>query len=177
MYRRIDREIYGVLNDFDLSQFMNGSSGCASDERIGTRLFMALDLLDLRRPPIHLPRHDLESLMYVLVFLVCEIEDEERRRLTDSNMDNAHGNKYRTLCAAFPLARPGFERFDDWIFHLQSLFGDALYARCQAEIIIGFNKAQARSGGKKRQELPEVDDETLGGRVTFDTFAAALCEL
>ncbi|KAJ7613916.1 hypothetical protein FB45DRAFT_886025 [Roridomyces roridus] len=175
MYRRIDGEIHGVLNDFDLSQFLDDSCGSTSDERTGTTSFMALDLLDTERPPKHLPRHDLESFMYVLVFLVCDIADARLRRWDDLEMDQAHNFKFRTLCKGFPPPRHGFGRFAKWTFQLRNLFARAVDARFDAETIMWLNRGE--EAHEKVQELPEVDNETLGGRVTFDTFAAALCQL
>ncbi|KAJ7613920.1 hypothetical protein FB45DRAFT_3274 [Roridomyces roridus] len=171
MYRRIDGQIYGVLNDFDLSQFINNSSGFTSDERIGTIPFMAFDLLNRERPPpTHLPRHDLESLMYALVFLVCEVEGTQLARWRDLGMQEVHDSKIVTLLEGFPFPKDGFERFLDWTYQLGELFLDAFGARTKARRLRLLN-------GKQQQPVPEVDDETLGGRLTFDTFASTLCEL
>ncbi|KAJ7681464.1 hypothetical protein B0H14DRAFT_2299561, partial [Mycena olivaceomarginata] len=65
MFQRIDGKLYGVLNDFDLAAFHDGSVPSTSKQRTGTKPFMARDLLD-HPPPRHLYRHDLESFLYVL---------------------------------------------------------------------------------------------------------------
>ncbi|KAF9021085.1 hypothetical protein BDZ89DRAFT_1163943 [Hymenopellis radicata] len=65
--------ICGVLNDFDLSSY-RGASGGSSKQRTGTRPYMAHELHDLDTngdPPVHLYRHDLESIFYVIILLTC----------------------------------------------------------------------------------------------------------
>ncbi|KAF9502134.1 hypothetical protein BDN71DRAFT_1437613 [Pleurotus eryngii] len=58
--------VTGVLNDWDLATPLDAM--CKStNHRTGTGPFMALDLLD-PVPPVHLYRHDLESLFYVLIW-------------------------------------------------------------------------------------------------------------
>ncbi|KAL4252758.1 DNA polymerase alpha subunit B [Pleurotus pulmonarius] len=58
--------VTGVLNDWDLATPQ--AAMCKStNHRTGTGPFMALDLLD-PVPPIHVYRHDLESLFYVLIW-------------------------------------------------------------------------------------------------------------
>ncbi len=62
--------ICGVLNDFDLSSFRDSTSP-SSKQRTGTRPFMAREFhSNLEAPPVHLYRHDLESLFYVMFVLV-----------------------------------------------------------------------------------------------------------
>ncbi len=62
--------ICGVLNDFDLSSFRENTSP-SSKQRTGTRPFMAKEFhVNPSSPPLHLYRHDLESIFYVLFILV-----------------------------------------------------------------------------------------------------------
>ncbi|KAF8870341.1 hypothetical protein CPB85DRAFT_751416 [Mucidula mucida] len=62
--------ICGVLNDFDLSSFRDSTSP-SSKQRTGTRPFMAREFhASPDAPPVHLYRHDLESLFYVMFILV-----------------------------------------------------------------------------------------------------------
>lgn len=58
--------VFGVLNDWDLATPVN-AIGSSTNHRTGTGPFMALDLLG-KEPPVHLYRHDLESLFYVLIW-------------------------------------------------------------------------------------------------------------
>jgi hypothetical protein len=71
MHRKEDGEIYGVLSDYDLPLFFfkkKPREGPVSKQRMGTRPYMAIDLLQ-PFPTKHLYRHDLEWLFYVIVVL------------------------------------------------------------------------------------------------------------
>ncbi|SJL12177.1 uncharacterized protein ARMOST_15599 [Armillaria ostoyae] len=62
--------ICGVLNDFDLSSYRDDLA--TSRHRTGTPPYMSFELLKNDkegRPPQHLYRHDLESILYVVVVL------------------------------------------------------------------------------------------------------------
>jgi len=70
-YRTKDGTLMGVLNDYDLSS-LSTTTGPQGNERTGTVPFMALDLLTAegQRGEIkHLYRHDLESFVWVLVWI------------------------------------------------------------------------------------------------------------
>ncbi|KAK0239568.1 hypothetical protein EDD85DRAFT_880871 [Armillaria nabsnona] len=63
--------ICGVLNDFDLSSYRD-DLGATSRHRTGTRPYMSFELLrndKEGRPPQHLYRHDLESILYAVLLL------------------------------------------------------------------------------------------------------------
>ncbi|KAJ3928148.1 MAG: protein kinase [Lentinula lateritia] len=75
MFRRIDGNIYGVLNDFDhSSRVRDMDKGPTSNQRTGTRPFMSVDLLSPVWEGGHLYRHDLESLCYIMLCLACRYE-------------------------------------------------------------------------------------------------------
>ena len=59
--------MYGVLNDFDLAVFRDVQSPSLK-QRTGTKPFMAIDLLQ-RNAAVHMYRHDLESMFYVLIWI------------------------------------------------------------------------------------------------------------
>ncbi|KAF9256058.1 hypothetical protein L218DRAFT_882641 [Marasmius fiardii PR-910] len=63
------REVYGVLNDFDLSSRVAEDRTASSKQRTGTKPYMAHDLFDDEWVLGHLYRHDLESIFYVLLCL------------------------------------------------------------------------------------------------------------
>ncbi|KAG8994403.1 hypothetical protein FRB94_009917 [Tulasnella sp. JGI-2019a] len=70
-------EIFGVLNDFDLAT-MVGAKHVANSEWTGTLPFMALDLLTRKGcngEVEHLYRHDLESFLWVLVWITFRFQD------------------------------------------------------------------------------------------------------
>ncbi|KAJ7086189.1 hypothetical protein C8R44DRAFT_539879, partial [Mycena epipterygia] len=66
MYRTKNGQIFGVLNDFDLSLLIDADDLSTSNQRTGTKPFMAIDLL-VPQPLAHRYRHDLESLFYVIL--------------------------------------------------------------------------------------------------------------
>ncbi|KAF5365888.1 hypothetical protein D9757_011031 [Collybiopsis confluens] len=72
MFRRKGDQVYGVLNDFDLSSLLTHmDKSPTSKHRIGTKPFMATDLLDTEWDKGHLYRHDLESLFYIILIVSC----------------------------------------------------------------------------------------------------------
>ncbi|KAF9071409.1 hypothetical protein BDP27DRAFT_1322083, partial [Rhodocollybia butyracea] len=76
MYRyESDGSIHGVLNNFDHAIRTDVLRSPSSHQRTGTAPYMAIDILRTSPPPIHLYRHDLESLYYVLVCTVCPADD------------------------------------------------------------------------------------------------------
>lgn len=67
MLRKEGSNVYAVLNDLDRA--INADiQGQPSKESTGTMPFMAVDLLE-KPPTVHMYRHDLESLFYVLVWI------------------------------------------------------------------------------------------------------------
>jgi serine/threonine protein kinase len=72
-----DGTLVGVLNDYDLSSLAT-VQGPEGNERTGTVPFMAIDLLTeqgQRGEVKHLYRHDLESFMWVLVWVSFRYKD------------------------------------------------------------------------------------------------------
>ena len=70
MYRTLQNgKVVGVLNDFDLASVVSEENPkiLTSTRHIGTKPFMAIDLLS-DEPVTHLYRHDLESLLWVMVW-------------------------------------------------------------------------------------------------------------
>lgn len=83
MIRRKSGQMYGVLNDFDLARVPDRTS--SSRQRTGTQPFMAMDLLEPSerqdKATDHLPRFDLESLFYVLLWRFCCPNNKQRQRV------------------------------------------------------------------------------------------------
>ena len=76
-YRTKNGTLMGVLNDYDLSS-LAAAAGPQGNERTGTVPFMALDLLTpagQRGEVKHLYRHDLESFIWVLVWVSLRYRD------------------------------------------------------------------------------------------------------
>ncbi|GAW08200.1 other 1 protein kinase [Lentinula edodes] len=135
MFHRIDGKLYGVLNDFDLATFHDGSVPSISKQRTGTTPFMARDLLE-HPPPRHFYRHDLESFLYVLAFLTCDTSAPGSTLGTwiDLGMVALQDAKSNVLTIkGFPPQKPAFEGFDFWITLLCQLFTDGLSKRTRQE--------------------------------------------
>ncbi|KAF9218699.1 hypothetical protein BS17DRAFT_655540, partial [Gyrodon lividus] len=70
MYYTTDKGVMGVLNDFDLVSFAEG--GHLGNERTGTILFMAIDLLepdDQSGRVEHIYRHYMESFIWAFIWI------------------------------------------------------------------------------------------------------------
>jgi hypothetical protein len=78
MYRALDGNIYGVLNDFDLSVLRDEEPLSPSKQRTGEEPYMAVDLLAAGPPPPHLYRFDLEYLYYVLAYIICQYHEGKK---------------------------------------------------------------------------------------------------
>jgi hypothetical protein len=77
MWYEKDGILMGVLNDYDLSSLAR-AQGPQENERTGTVPFMALDLLTPKGQGgeiKHLYRHDLESFIWVLVWVCLRYKD------------------------------------------------------------------------------------------------------
>ncbi|KAJ6561754.1 hypothetical protein B0H19DRAFT_1375088 [Mycena capillaripes] len=108
MFRKVDGKMYGILNDFDLAVFHENEDHSAPRSRTGTRRFMSLDLL-VTNLPEHLYRHDLESFLYVLVYLTCRIEGSSLANWSDLEMERLGNHKSSALLMnEFPPQRSPF---------------------------------------------------------------------
>ncbi|KAJ7823655.1 hypothetical protein B0H13DRAFT_1919551 [Mycena leptocephala] len=97
----------GLLIDLDYALVLNpdGERGpTATGHRTGTLPFMALDILvDGEELPTHLPRHDLESLLYALIWVCIHYagpRDAERQNFNihESRLsDWVNGGSYTTI--------------------------------------------------------------------------------
>jgi len=68
--------VYGVLNNLDLTVLRDVPSP-SSKQCTGTKLFMAINLLQCD-VPVHMYRHDLESMFYVLVWITSRFNDGDK---------------------------------------------------------------------------------------------------
>ena len=68
MFREDGEKISGVLNDYDMAV---DSTKKESGQRTGTKPFFGSDLHD-DSPPTHSYRHDLESLIYCLLWVITK---------------------------------------------------------------------------------------------------------
>ncbi|KAF5381483.1 hypothetical protein D9757_008133 [Collybiopsis confluens] len=162
MYRREGDNVYGVLNDFDLSSFRTRmDEGPTSKHRTGTKPFMAYDLLDTAWDKVPRYRHDLESLFYIILILSCHYSDPTTQASSlpfkawfDQTDDLIATQKYRYLGSAFPkpLVQTYFETFHPWLHDIRQMLG------------MGY---LSRPFDPHGLESDLYDWETLNGNITF----------
>ncbi|KAJ6542223.1 hypothetical protein DFH09DRAFT_47189 [Mycena vulgaris] len=167
MYRLKDGQIFGVLNDFDLSVVLNATPQSTSKQRTGTKPYMAIDLL-VPEPPTHLYRHDLESLFYAITWFITTFHEG---RWVDNpplwqwklmGMAALREKKTAFLFQSPPTPTANFTLMGrNWVGPMIRMFGDGIHARQGHRI-----EATSRD--------PPFKEETLGGFVTFDKFSAIL---
>lgn len=164
---------YGVLNDFDLALDLNVEPSARN--RTGTRPFMALDLLkEIASPPKQIYRHDLESFYWLLLWIACRYPSSEftakgaqkpfedwltldQRSLYNAKtihlMDTLHLDLTETFC---PIDA-GLMAIHMMLTSGRTALRDNRIQRKYPELTTGVAE-------------PNFDDDTLGGRVTYDNF-------
>jgi len=166
-----DDNVYAVLNDLDLAVNANVKS-TSSKHRTGTKPFMAIDLIH-PDPTIHIYRHDLELIFYVLVWITSrfhdgqEIADPPLQEWAD-NDDLLLVEKKRSFFLSMPPRQTKqFESFGRWVVSMQTMFRDGFSSKTKYLAELSVAESQA-------QHLAHFDDETLNDLVTFDRFQAVL---
>jgi hypothetical protein len=168
MYRVIEGKIYGVLpvNDFDLSVLLDKEPRSTSNQRT----YMAVDLLvPTGPPPPHLYRFDLESLFYVLLFVVCQYHNG--KKIDNPPFDEWDHLPTRVLCAVKKQfftesmkvsLTPNFLALRNLTLLLHDMFSEGFNARRKADMhtMLGLDDT--------------FDDITLGDHITFDKFEKIL---
>jgi serine/threonine protein kinase len=172
MLRKEGDKVYAVLNDFDLAVSADVKS-TSSKQRTGTKPFMAIDLLR-PDPPVHMCRHDLESMFYVLVWITSrfhggkEIADAPLQEWADQGGATLVDKKHSFILSEPPPPTPEFDLLGHWVVSLQTMIRDGFSARTK------YRSELAVAVRSKAMYAPAFEDETLGGFVTFDMFAAIL---
>jgi serine/threonine protein kinase len=184
MYRRINGKIYGVLTDFDLSSWrasLTSDYSKTSQQRTGTPPYMAYGLLD-GSDPLHLYRHDLESLFYIMLMTATRYEIEVPKGRKSGGLqkrqwlgtppfgDWFNQPSYRIIGAlkrsfltdlgSLDLS-PDFEDFRFWLAFLRLSFQRGVTSKITHK---GFLEMEALLGGSA---VGQFDDETLGGHVCY----------
>jgi serine/threonine protein kinase len=171
MLRRERDKVYGILNDMDLAVSI-GVTSTSSKQRTGTKPFMAINLLR-PGPPVHMYRHDLESMFYVLVWITSrfnngeEITEPPLQEWADLGGVALVKEKNSFFMSLPPRRTAQFESFGRWVVPLQTMFRDGFssWTKHLSEISVA---------GPQTSSHPHFEDETLGGLVTFDKFQAIL---
>lgn len=171
MYRYKNGKICGVLNDFDMAIYTSQQANSPlSQQRTGTRPFMALELLGTA-PCKHIYRHDLESIMYVTIVLACfthaSKEDQRKSEIGcwfDANTTERDIRKSKREFLTGDLDDV-FPAVTGTMTSLSGLVDDLYWLFRKVSLAI----SQAAGGG--RNTVSSLDHETIGGIVTLQTFA------
>ena len=180
-------KVYGVLTDYDLSSWaasLNNDCTETSQQQTGTPPYMAQELLR-GTSDIHLYRHDIESLFYIML-LTCahhtfDHSNEARwsvimregalpyRKWFNEQDYNTLGNhKIAFFSEMEPIIlSPVFEDFRGWLLRLRRSFSYGFTAK-------QYHDQQRKALLEEQVEetcyesLPSpFDDETLGGHVSY----------
>ena len=182
----MEEKLYGVLTDFDLASWtktLNEDYTKTSQQRTGTPPFMAHGLLD-GSDPLHLYRHDLESLFYIMLILATHYkiqapQDGEEGGIRTRNK-HPYGKwfnrqSYQDL-ASFKQTffwkfdnldiSPDFKDFRAWLSALRLVLGRGIRSKWahndELEAL-----GQGQDSGSEDELVPEFDNETLGGHVNY----------
>lgn len=139
MVRRRDGKIFGVLNDYDLAR-VRGYSGPTSRQRTGTQPFMAMDLLDPDYAGDRtLPRFDIESLLYVLLWVACcgpgsklPLESPLRIWRTADWATLLRDKHFIVTERKWPISNPSFKGLDDTLDEVGQLLRNGRRERTDA---------------------------------------------
>ena len=195
----VEDKVYGVLMDFDLSSWtkdMKEDYSKTSQQRTGTPPFMAYELLG-ESDVIHLYRHDLESLFYVMLILATHYEIQPPTEKKEGRLCMRKGSEelpyelwfgqptYKALASykrdffsdlGYLNLSPDFEDFRSWLVDLRRSFRQGIRAKeiHQDEL----ESLQENQGdGSEDEVTPEFDYETLGGHVHYSTLINPVCKL
>ncbi|KAJ8463464.1 hypothetical protein ONZ45_g17571 [Pleurotus djamor] len=180
-------KVIGLLGDWDLASVLKGGvvPRSAAKHRTGTQPFMAVDLLD-KNPPPHLYRHDLESFFYVLLWAMIHYDLKgktkyhRRHALSpwESDMGPNAASKRDVLNTRnvreelFKSVQRKFKPLiDEWVEPLARMFRDGFNDREKhADLVSDHKRALKNKNSGPVEPPPKFDDETLGGKVTFENF-------
>jgi len=176
MVREENGKFYGVLNDFDLATVFETISGHrpTSEHRTGTRPYMAHEqhTISWQGPPRY--RHDLESLFYVMLIMVCHytkpgVKAEELPYLEwFTEGDNSLFNSKRTLLTEatweIPPISDFFAGYKVWLSRIQGSLWDGMFG-------YGQYLRKLRAGTSVNNEQKH---DTFCGHFSYDTMRVIL---
>ena len=193
-----EQKVYGVLTDYDLSSSsdtMNSDYTKTSQQRTGTPPYMAQELLK-GTSPLHLYRHDLESLFYIMLLMAARHtigtpEGEKKPRVVmrglrglpyqnwfdEPRYDVLGLRKRAFLTDIEPIVlAPVFEDFRPWLVDLQNCFSVGLRLKLVCSDTMK-NTKNPIVRAAVNSSIAAFDDETLGGCVTYTTVMALVPDL
>ena len=199
MYRIIKGKVHGVLTDYDLASWtasLTRDYAKTSQQRTGTPPFMAHGLLD-GTDALHLYRHDVESLFYIMLILTTHYEFQApegegrsggirvrkgKLRFRDwfeaPNYDTLGGIKsdFFTKMKAFEVS-PSFKDFGGWLLNLQESLACGFQAKGQYDLQQRMRRRMEPEQAGDEIKSAAFDDETLGGYVTYSALARSVLHL
>ena len=176
MYRKVKGKIHGVLADYDLASLratLTLDRTKTSQQRTGTPPFMAYGLLK-GNDPIHLYRHDLESLFYTILILATHYEirapgkegggmrvREEQQCFQDwfetTNYDVLATMKSGFVTELHPFQpSPSFNSFRSWLSKLRVMFHRGFTAKNAQKLL---QEIKGQSDDDEESDDKEPDDK------------------
>ena len=158
MLRREGDKVYGVLNDMDLAVSV-GVTIASSKQRTGTKPFMAIDLLR-PDPPVHMYRHDLESMFDVLVWITSrfnngkELIEPPLQEWADLGGMALIKEKNSFIMSEPPPPTSEFDALGRWVVSLQTTIRDGFSARTK------YRSELAIAKRSKAMHPPIFEEET-----------------
>ncbi|KIN94639.1 hypothetical protein M404DRAFT_1008200, partial [Pisolithus tinctorius Marx 270] len=139
MYYRVDSKVMGVLNDYDLSS-LTSSANPLGNERTGTILFMAIDLLEEDGQDgrvEHLYRHDMESFIYVFIWISLQYKDG--KSLNPGPLDSwakvdARESAMKKICFLTSTEVPEDINNELLVLHLVGFLARKIYTRVEFKL-------------------------------------------
>jgi len=199
MYRTLEKEndagvaekkVYGVLTDYDLSSWtasLTHGYTKTSEQRTGTPPFMAHGLLD-GTDKLHLYRHDVESIFYIMLILATHYEIQASKKGKGGGVrmrkgrlrfqdwfDAPNYNMLGEIKSDF-FARvkslevsPSFKDFHGWLLMLYASLVCGFEAKRQHGIRQMMQQPMLQGMRQAGGEVtpPEFDEGTLGGHVAY----------
>ncbi|KAJ3787048.1 hypothetical protein GGU10DRAFT_433390 [Lentinula aff. detonsa] len=183
MVREKNGKKYGVLNDWDLAIWLDDKrDGPTSQFRTGTKPYMAHEQHSSKWKGPHRYRHDLESIFYVMLLLVClysRPDEKLRRPRTEgdryeewhqSDDEFLYDKKHRTVHADDwePPVTTFFFGFLLWLSRLQDSFRFGFIDRGN------FHRAVRKTAQLDRShtQMNFFDEDTLGGHLSYESIVS-----
>lgn len=166
-----DDPTQGILIDLDLAARVNldGTPVAGFLPQYGTIPFRAIDVLHEDAPSVSYYRQDLESFFYVMIFILQRRTDVMPEEVFSRWISGPWGHMKTSKSSFFASHEeeflPEIPLMSEWVRNLRKMFHQGYSAKWRAEA----NALLKREGEK-------LDEDSLGGLVTYERFLEALGE-